>query len=142
MWPGKVKFVIPPERWQSAIDRLADDITDWSESVSWKVERVPTPHSETQEGWDDDEPPFEYIAPDLKIRTPFGLLRLEIQFSSLQNAAGRADIYANSTYYRVRLLGRDEEGALWEIVMDNGVRVRQWNKETFLNISRDLLQAE
>lgn len=140
---------IPQGDWVSAYRRLTSTLGEWIRSEpGWTVVEQPQRHLEISderirrslEAGDALENPFE--APDLVISTPYGQLMVEVKFSSLLDGKGRIDLYAWTTLNRVRLLLRDPVVDEWEILTDSGIKLRQpWNRETFLTVARDLLDA-
>jgi len=67
---------------------------------------------------------------------------VEVKGRGPLEAAGRVQISAWPTLFRVLLLHKSgEEG--WIIRTDSGIPIRQpWNRETFISLVRDLLNAE
>jgi hypothetical protein len=122
------------EDWVHTINSLVNQISEWSQEENWTVEQQPRAINEETVG--------AYTAPDVTIKTPSGKLMLEVMGRGEPNGAGRVELAAWPTYFRVLLLQRPGQTE-WTIRTDSGIPLRRpWNKETFVTLARDLLCAE
>ena len=123
------------DEWMQALTALQRELTEWAEAEGWQV-RVSEKHlTEAATG--------AYTAPELVIDTPDGgRLLMKVKGRGPVEASGRVQISAWPTLFRVLLLhkpGRDG----WVIRTDSGIPLHQpWNRETFLSLAHDLLNAE
>lgn len=121
------------EEWVRAVNELADEVSAWArEEPGWEVS--------TATAEIDEEPLGAYAVPVVTINTPSGRLLLE---AIARNWGGRGiiEFYAWPTLHRVRLLSH-LSGDSWQIWTDSGIPLRrEWNRENFIQLSRDLLDA-
>ena len=121
------------EAWVQATNCLLDEITEWAAMKNWSVRREPRVITEEALG--------TYTVSDAVIETPNGQLMLEVKARGVPEAAGRVELSAWPTLYRVMLLHRANQPD-WTIYTDSGISLRQpWTQETFLNLAEDLLAA-
>lgn len=107
------------EDWRRSVAAMATDTARWAQEEGWSA--------------------VTDALPVVTLETPDGKLVLEPMPDTL-DGRGRVKLYAWPTLYRVRLVQTD---AGWEILTDSGVPLRQpWNKQTFLQLARDLLAVE
>lgn len=119
--------------WLQAVGGLIDQITEWTQEKGWTLSQHPRQISEEELG--------SYVVPDVTIATPHGQLRLEVKPRGDAEAAGRVELLAWPTLYRVLLLHRRGQPD-WTIRTDSGIALRQpWTKDTFLTLTEDLLAA-
>lgn len=123
------------DEWIQAISVLEKNLTEWSQKAGWQVrpfERVFTEESTGQ-----------YTAPDLVIDTPAGeRLTVEVKGRGPSESAGRVQLAAWPTLFRVILLHKSGEDN-WVIRTDSGIPLRQpWNHDTFISLAKDLLSAD
>ena len=119
--------------WVQTVNRLLDQITEWTAANNWTVERKPRDITEEILG--------AYSVSDAIIRTPDGQLMLEVKARGVPEAAGRVELSAWPTLYRVMLLHRADDPD-WIIYTDSGISLRQpWIQETFLTLCQDLMAA-
>ena len=114
---------------------LERELTEWAAAEGWQVRATLRSITEAATG--------QYLAPDVVIDTPDGgRLLVEVKGRGPAEASGRVQISAWPTLFRVVLLykpGRDS----WVIRTDSGIPLHQpWNRETFLSLAHDLLNAE
>lgn len=115
-----------------SVDRLARQVEAWAQEEQWAVVRSDTELTEEHFG--------SYQMPILTIEHPSGRLILEPLPHSL-SGTGRVKLYAWPSLYRVRLL-HDVQNNGWTILTDSGIPIRQpWNKQTFITLAQDLLNA-
>ena len=122
------------DEWTRAIRDLEKDVADWAQAEGWNVSASERVVSEESIG--------DYAVPDLTIETPEGQrLILEVKGRGPASAAGRVQLFAWPTLFRVLLLRKPDDG--WIIRTDSGIPLRKtWNRETFVTLARDLLSAE
>jgi hypothetical protein len=122
------------DEWTRAIRDLEKDVADWAKAEGWNVSASERVVSEESIG--------DYAVPDLTIETPEGQrLILEVKGRGPASAAGRVQLFAWPTLFRVLLLRKPDDG--WVIRTDSGIPLRKtWNRETFVTLARDLLSAE
>ena len=122
------------DEWTRAIRDLEKDVADWAKAEGWNVSASERVVREESIG--------DYAVPDLTIETPEGQrLILEVKGRGPANAAGRVQLFAWPTLFRVLLLRKPDDG--WIIRTDSGIPLRKtWNRETFITLARDLLSAE
>ena len=87
-----------------------------------------------------EEPLGTYTVSVLTIHTPSGRLILE---PIARNYPGRGivELFAWPTLFRVRLL-RGEEDSDWQVRVDSGfILHEEWNRENFVRLASDLLNA-
>jgi hypothetical protein len=122
------------DEWTRAIRDLEKDVADWAKAEGWNVSASERVVSEESIG--------DYAVPDLTIETPEGQrLILEVKGRGPASAAGRVQLFAWPTLFRVLLLRKSDDG--WVIRTDSGIPLRKtWNRETFVTLARDLLSAE
>lgn len=123
------------EEWTQALSALEKNLTEWSKEEGWQIRPVEKVFTEESTG--------QYTAPDLVIETPQGeLLTVEVKGRGPLEAAGRVQLSAWPTLFRVLLLHKPgQEG--WVIRTNSGIPIRQpWNHATFVSVARDLLSAD
>ena len=119
--------------WTLDVNGLADDVQAWAGEQGWAVGREDTELSEAVVGG-------AYHVPGLTMDAPEGRLILEPVARSVVGAAGRVDLYAWPSHYRVMLLRQAEGG--WVVRTELGLDWPQpWGRETFLTVARGLLNA-
>lgn len=122
------------EEWTQAVNRLVEQITKWTRDKDWKIKQQPRQITEEGIG--------AYSVPDLSIETPEGRLIVEVKARGEVDAAGRVELAAWPTLYRVLLLHRMGQSD-WTILTDSGIPIREpWNKKTFLTLVSDLIAAQ
>lgn len=123
------------DEWLGALTALQRELTTWAEVEGWQVRVSEKSLTEAATG--------TYPAPELVLDTPDGgRLLVEVKGRGPTEASGRVQISAWPTLFRVVLLykpGRDG----WVIRTDSGIPLHQpWNRETFISLAYDLLNAE
>ncbi|HEY3243437.1 MAG TPA: hypothetical protein VGM03_08800 [Phycisphaerae bacterium] len=119
--------------WLTALNGLADDITRWSREQRWLVQREQKEIREERLG--------TYSAPYLIVQTPQGRFVVDSIGQSVIGASGRVDLYAWPSFHRVRLLLR--QAGTWKVRTDSGIDwPKPWNRETFVQLVKDLVAAE
>ena len=123
------------DEWTRTLKALERELTEWAEAEGWQVRASEKHLTEAATG--------AYSAPELVLDTPdSGRLRVEVKGRGPVEASGRVQISAWPTLFRVMLLhkpGRDG----WVVRTDSGIPLHQpWNRETFLSLAHDLLNAE
>jgi hypothetical protein len=121
--------------WTQALTALEQELTVWAQAEGWQVQAFEKSLTEEVTGM--------YTAPDLTINTPDGgRLLVEVKGRGPINASGRVQISAWPTLFRVVLLHKPGADG-WVIRTDSGIPLHQpWNRETFLTLANDLLNAE
>lgn len=121
--------------WTQALSVLEKKLTVWSEAEGWQVRSFPRIFTEESTG--------RYEAPDLVIETPEGeRLNVEVKGRGPSASSGRVQLSAWPTLFRVILLHKSGEDR-WVIRTDSGIPIRQpWNRETFISLTKDLLNAD
>lgn len=122
------------DEWTQAVRDLERDIADWAKSEGWNVSASERVVNEESIG--------VYTVPDLTIETPEGQrLILEVRGRGPAGASGRVQLFAWPTLFRVLLLRKPDDG--WIIRTDSGIPLHKtWNRETFITLAKDLLNAE
>ncbi len=123
------------DEWTQVLGALERDITEWAQEEGWQVHAASRSLTEDAIG--------QYAVQDLVLETPQReRILVEVKGRGPLEAAGRVQISAWPTLFRVLLLHKSgEEG--WIIRTDSGIPIRQpWNRETFISLVRDLLNAE
>ena len=119
--------------WVRSVEALANQVQEWVRlKPEWQTTSENTNISE--------EPLGTYSLPVVTIHTPDGRLILE---PIARNYPGRGivELYAWPTLFRVRLL-RGEEDAGWQVRVDSGfILHEEWNRENFVRLASDLLNA-
>ena len=119
--------------WIKDVNDLADDVQAWAGEQGWSVVRGDTQLSEAVAGG-------AYQVPRLTVDAPEGRLLLEPVARGVVGAAGRVDLYAWPSHYRVMLLR--QAGGGWVVRTESGLDWPQpWGRETFLTVARGLLNA-
>ena len=115
--------------WVDRVTRLIDEVERWATAEGWAVHRFDKNLKESVTG--------EYIVPMLRMRGPHGELFLTpIALRLAGGGDGRVDLEAWPSMNRVRFIGK---GDTWEIITDSNVPLRQsWNRDTFVQLARDL----
>lgn len=123
------------DAWTKALAALEQNLTEWALAEGWQVRSAEKMLKEESVG--------TYMAPDLVIDTPAGdRLRVEVKGRGPTESSGRVQLSAWPTLFRVLLLHKPEEDT-WIIRTDSGIPIRQpWNRETFVTLAKDLLNAE
>lgn len=121
------------EDWVQTTNRLLDQITEWVSVKNWTVRREVRIIIEEVLG--------TYAVQDAVIATPNGELRLEVKARGVHRAAGRVELFAWPTLYRVTLLHYVNKPD-WIIYTDSGISLHYpWTQETFLTLAEDLMAA-
>ena len=115
--------------------RVDRKVTAWAKGEGWTVRALPRTLTEEVTG--------SYAASDLVIETPGGeRLNVEVKGRGPADAAGRVQLSAWPSLFRVMLLHKSGQDG-WTIRTDSGIPIRQdWNRETFVSVAKDLLSAE
>ena len=123
------------EEWMQALMTLERELTEWAAAEGWQIRASLKSMTEPATG--------QYLAPDLVIDTPGGeRLLVEVKGRGPAEASGRVQISAWPTLFRVLLLRKPGADG-WVIRTDSGIPLHQpWNRETFLSLAHDLLNAE
>ncbi len=121
--------------WLRSLQDLQEQIKAWAaQEPDWTTEASETDTiSEDALG--------NYKAPTLTIHAPDGELRVE---PIARNFPGRGivEVYAWRTLRRVRLIPH-EAPEKWRVLTDSGIYLRQeWNRENFITLANDLMQAK
>jgi len=107
------------------------NIERWAEAEGWDVARFQRTHHESAIG--------QYSAPDLRIRTPSGVLNVEVTARYVIGADGRADLCAFPSLHRMLLI-RTKGG--WQVKTDAGIEwPQEWGRKTFVELARKLTEA-
>lgn len=122
------------DKWLRTVQQLQEQIKTWVYMESgWSTE--------WEEGHEIQEEPLgTYTVSVLTIHTPNGRLMLE---PIARNYPGRGivELFAWPTLFRVRLL-RGEEDSDWQVRVDSGfILHEEWNRENFVRLAGDLLNA-
>lgn len=123
------------EEWTQALGTLERNVTEWAQEEGWQVHTASRGLTEDATG--------QYAVRDLVLETPQReRILVEVKGRGPLEASGRVQISAWPTLFRVLLLHKPgEEG--WTIRTDSGIPIRQpWNRETFITLANDLLNAE
>ena len=125
--------------WLGAIDALQNTIRAWvTQEPNWT-----TGTGKTESIYEDTL--GEYTAPLLTIHSPEGELRVEPiarNFARNSLTHGIVEMYAWPTLRRVRLLASNTSGSEWRVLTDSGIYLHQdWNRDNFMTLARDLIQA-
>ena len=123
------------DEWMQALLALERELMAWAVAEGWQVLAMQKSLTEPATG--------TYSAPELVIDTADGgRLLVEVKGRGPAEASGRVQISAWPTLFRVVLLYKPgREG--WVIRTDSGIPLHQpWNRETFLSLAHDLLNAE
>lgn len=123
------------DEWVGTLDELQHQITAWAETEGWLVRSEARAFMEPSTG--------QYGANDLLIETPEGRrLVMEVKGRGLSEAAGRVQLSAWPSLFRVMLLHKPGQDG-WTICTDSGIALdKPWNRETFVSLAKDLLHAE
>lgn len=121
--------------WRDAVRALLSDVSGWAGTqTAWKVQEYSVECSEELLG--------DYALQALKITTPRGELRLEPIARMVLGGRGTVEMKAWPALFRVRLVRRSDADE-WVIRTDSGIALRQgWNRESFIQLANDLLDAE
>ena len=122
------------DEWVRVVNELVEQVCAWvREEPGWEA-RI-----SGQKGI-DEAPLGEYLVPVLAINTPEGRLVLE-PISRNWGGPGMVEFYAWPTLRRVHFLYDITTGS-WLVWTDSGIPLRrEWNRENFIQLSRDLLDA-
>lgn len=119
--------------WLETVQAFCDEVSGWSLARGWQVSRRPVEIVEEMLG--------AYEVPSLTVRTETGAVVLEPVARMVMGAAGRIDLYAYPSLFRVMLLRVGDRGE-WYVRTDSGIRLREpWNEETFASLVEDLIAA-
>lgn len=131
----KPHSILARDEWMRALMTLEQELIAWSGAEGWQILSSLKSITEAATG--------QYLAPELVIETPGGeRLLVEVKGRGPVEAAGRVQISAWPTLFRVVLLHKQGQDG-WVIRTDSGVPIRQpWNRETFIMLANDLLNAE
>jgi hypothetical protein len=119
--------------WVRSVEALANQVLEW-------VRLKPGWQADSENKDISEEPLGTYSIPIVTIHTPNGRLVLE---PIARNFPGRGivEFYAWPTLFRVRLL-RGEEDADWQVRVDSGfILHEEWNRDNFVRLAGDLLNA-
>lgn len=134
---GKVS--VPPKKqtgnnarlreWLARLDALMTQVTKWSESKGWEVQRQETEIEEKSLG--------VYTAPALRIQSKEDhLMRTPVALHVI-GGNSRVDLEAYPSFSRVKLIAVPDG---WQIWTDSNVPLRvPWNRRTFIQLAEDLL---
>ena len=118
---------------QYRLDGLCHEVAGWAEDEGWSVSWKTLQRTEDLLG--------TYEAPTLIIQTGGRSAMLEPVARVVMGAAGRVDLYAYPTLFRVMLLRSADTGE-WRIRTDSGIFLRdRWGKDTFVQLVQDLTGA-
>jgi hypothetical protein len=121
------------EEWIETIHELFVQITGWAAARKWTVSTKSLELTEDLLG--------TYQVPSLTLQTGRGAVMLEPVARRVMGAAGRIDLYAYPSLFRVMLLRSTKDGQ-WLIRTDSGIFIKQpWNEETFAELVEDLTGA-
>lgn len=116
------------DHWIEQVSILMDDITRWSERLTWSVSRSSKSVSEEHIG--------NYEVPCLTIHTPSVRLHIDPMGINIIGAEGRVDILAYPSLNRLLLVRKDNS---WNLFTDAGVPWSQeWGENAFANIAESL----
>ena len=123
------------EQWIRTVTDLKQQIKSWvAQEQGWTTEA-----GETDKIYEDAL--GDYTAPMLTIHSPEGELRVE-PIARNYPGLGIVELYAWPTLRRVRLLP-DKTLGQWRILTDSGIYLRQqWDRESFMALANDLIQAK
>jgi len=108
-------------KWTSALRVLIAEVEEWSAELGWATSRQTKSIRERALG--------SYQVEDLIIKTPSGVLVLDVKARNVADADGRVDLYILHNLNRMLLI---RKGSRWTLKTDTGVRwPKPWNKETF-----------
>ena len=120
------------DAWLRAVEHLLAKIERWAESEDWQVARL-KPKELTEGGLGT------YTVSDLRIRTPQGLLNVEVVARKVFGADGRVDLCAFPSLHRMLLI---RDGRDWKVKTDAGIDwPKRWGKRTFLELAESLTKA-
>jgi hypothetical protein len=121
------------DQWLETVRDFCNEVTGWSEAQGWTVTRKQLDITEELLG--------SYVAPLLTVQTEHGAVMVEPIGRAVIGAAGRIDLYAYPTLFRVMLLQSLKNGQ-WLIRTDSGIFLKQpWNEATFVELVADLTGA-
>jgi hypothetical protein len=110
--------------WKRAVEELNRQVEAWAADLGWPTARQKKVLHERALG--------SYEVADLSIKTPSGVMILDVKARDVVNADGRVDLYLLHNLNRI-LLVRKGEG--WLLKTDTGVRwPKPWNKDTFAEL--------
>ena len=119
------------DEWLGWVNRLVSEVEAWAQGLGWATHRDVKTIEESLLG--------TYTAPFLRVRLPEGEVHVNPVALNVIGADGRVDLEGWPTLNRVRLVRR--RGAM-EIITDSNVPLRQpWNRDTFVQLARDLTAA-
>ena len=123
------------DEWTQVLTSLQRELSEWAEAEGWQVWASERSITEAATG--------PYLAPELVLETPEGgRLLVEVKGRGPIEASGRVQISAWPTLFRVILLHKPRREG-WVIRTDSGIPIHQpWNRETFIILAKDLLNAE
>jgi hypothetical protein len=108
-------------QWTRAVHKLVTEVEKWSNDLGWAAARQSKTLKEKSLG--------SYEVEDLIIKTPSGLMILDVKARNVANADGRVDLYILHNLNRMLLI---RKGDRWSLKTDTGVRwPKPWNKQTF-----------
>jgi hypothetical protein len=126
--PSSKKQVI---EWTRVVQELVQEIEGWSAEMGWPTSRQ---HKEVRE-----KALGSYEVDDLVVKTPSGIIVLEVKARDVVNGDGRVDLYALENLNRLLLVRKDGH---WRLKTDTGVRwPKPWNKETFIELPEMIATA-
>ena len=119
------------KQWRDSVFAMADDTQQWSMQEGWTVDRTDKQVHEELLG--------DYVVPQLRIRVSDGEVLLNPVGLHVIGADGRVDLEGWPSLNRVKLVRRQ---GVWEVYTDSNVPLhRPWNKETFVQLAKDLVAA-
>lgn len=128
--------------WKETVQQLLQEVAGWARSLEGWI-------AELQPGHRVEEPELgSYDIANLVIDTPEGRLIMEPRARDVLGATGTIELYAWPTLRRIRLVRRPSDGQ-WVILTDSGIPLRvtgtrttlPWDREAFLQLAEDLLEA-
>jgi hypothetical protein len=121
------------ENWIALVRSFSKQVADWATEQGWQVAWKSLDRTEDVLG--------SYEVPMLIIQTQRRAVMIEPVARDVLGAAGRIDLYAYPTLFRVMLL-RSAENGKWRIRTDSGIFLdRTWNKQTFVRLVDELTEA-
>ncbi len=119
------------QEWQAAVTAAMNDAQKWSEQEGWPVRREEKTAHEEMLG--------DYVVPLLHIRVSEGELLVKPVGLHVIGADGRIDLEGWPSLNRVKLIRREGR---WQLFTDSNVPFRRdWTRETFSELAKDLVAA-
>jgi hypothetical protein len=108
-------------KWTAALRALIAEVEEWSAQLGWATSRQAKSIRERSLG--------AYQVEDLIIKTPSGVLVLDVKARNVADADGRVDLYILHNLNRMLLIRKENR---WTLKTDTGVRwPKPWNRTTF-----------